>query len=96
MTPGTACWWWNRPNAAGETPATAAGYSGGFLFDGPGPTAVDHRTVAGGTGRRGEALWELLDAAVRDRGIPVRFGTTAERLIVDGADEDVNLTAEGW
>lgn len=123
-----------------------ARYSGGFLFDVPGPAAVDHldalcfgrtdravleayaeglhdvdrwlrslggdtvpfdpppsrlpapfpswphfpagqtigyRTVAGGPGRPGEALWELLDAAVRGRGIPVRFGTTAERLIVD-------------
>jgi succinate dehydrogenase/fumarate reductase flavoprotein subunit len=134
-----------------------ARYSGGFLFDVPGPAAVDHldalcfgrtgravleayaaglhdvdrwlrslgadtapfdpppsrlpapfsswphfpagptigyRTVAGGPGRRGEALWELLDAAVRERDIPVRFGSTAERLIVDegGADEDGAVT----
>jgi flavin-dependent dehydrogenase len=45
-----------------------ARYSGGFLFDVPGDAAVAHldalcqiryRTVAGGTGRRGEALWDL-------------------------------------
>jgi len=49
-----------------------ARYSGGFLFDVPGPA-----------GRAaGEALWDLLDGAVRARGIPVPFRTTAERLVL--------------
>jgi len=30
----------------------------------------------------GGALWDLLDAAVRARDIPVRFGTAAERLLI--------------
>jgi NAD(P)-dependent dehydrogenase (short-subunit alcohol dehydrogenase family) len=38
--------------------------------------------VADGAGRRGEALWDLLDAAVRARGIEVRYQATAERLVL--------------
>lgn len=38
--------------------------------------------MAGGTGRRGEALWDLLDAAVQVRGIEVRYRATAERLLL--------------
>ena len=137
-----------------------ARYSGGFLFDVPGPEAVDHldalcfgrtdravlqayadglhgidqwlrslggdtipfdpppgrlpapfpswphfpagktiryRTVAGGTGRRGEALWDLLDAAVRARDIPVRFGAAAERLLTadDGSVTGLAVSDNG-
>jgi succinate dehydrogenase/fumarate reductase flavoprotein subunit len=46
----------------------------------PGGHDIGYRVVAGGTGRRGQALWDLLDAAVRERGIEVRYRTAAERL----------------
>ena len=45
---------------------------------------IKYRVVAGGDGRRGEALWSLLDAAVRQRGIPVEFSTAARELITNG------------
>ncbi len=53
----------------------------------PAGRRIRYRTVAGGTGRRGEALWDLLDAAVRARGIEVRYQAGAERLVLspDGA-----------
>ena len=53
----------------------------------PGGPSIEYRVVAGGGGRRGEALWHLLDAAVRARGIEVRYRTAAERLALgpDGA-----------
>ncbi len=46
----------------------------------PGGQDITYRVMAGGTGRRGQALWDVLDAAVRARGIEVRFRTAAERL----------------
>jgi len=46
----------------------------------PGGHDIGYRVVAGGTGRRGQALWDLLAAAVRERGIEVRYQTAAERL----------------
>ncbi len=46
----------------------------------PAGSRIRYRTVAGGTGRRGEALWDLLDAAVRARGIEVRCQSAAEHL----------------
>ena len=49
----------------------------------PAGKTIRYRTIAGGTGRRGEALWNLLDAAVRARDIPVRFETAARRLVLD-------------
>jgi succinate dehydrogenase/fumarate reductase flavoprotein subunit len=49
----------------------------------PGGHDISYRVVAGGTGRRGQALWDLLDAAVRERGIEVRFQTAADRLVLD-------------
>ena len=48
----------------------------------PAGQRIRYRTVTGGTGRRGEALWDLLDAAVRARGIDVRYRTAAERLLL--------------
>ena len=47
----------------------------------PGGHDITYRVVAGGTGRRGQALWDLLDGAVRERGIEVRMQTPAERLV---------------
>ncbi len=44
---------------------------------------IKYRVVAGGDGRRGEALWSLLDRAVRERGIPVQFETAACELLID-------------
>ena len=44
---------------------------------------IQYRVVAGGTARRGEALWDLLDRAVRERGIEVRFATQARELEID-------------
>jgi len=63
----------------------------------PAAESIRYRTVAGGSGRRGEALWELLDAAVRARGIPVRFGTTAQRLMLgeDGSVSGLSVILEG-
>jgi hypothetical protein len=49
----------------------------------PAGSGVRYRTVAGGTGRRGEALWDVLDSAVQTRGIEVRYETSAERLEID-------------
>jgi FAD binding domain len=49
----------------------------------PAGRQIRYRTVAGGTGRRGEALWGLLDTAVRARGIEVRYRCAAERLVLD-------------
>jgi succinate dehydrogenase/fumarate reductase flavoprotein subunit len=49
----------------------------------PGGRDISYRVVAGGTGRRGQALWDLLHAAVRERGIEVRYQTAAERLVRD-------------
>jgi hypothetical protein len=46
----------------------------------PAGSRIRYRTVAGGTGRRGEALWDLLDAAVRARSIEVRCQSAAEHL----------------
>ncbi|HEY9241685.1 MAG TPA: FAD-binding protein, partial [Streptosporangiaceae bacterium] len=46
----------------------------------PGGATIEYRVVAGGAGRRGEALWHVLDAAVRERGIEVRYQTAADRL----------------
>jgi succinate dehydrogenase/fumarate reductase flavoprotein subunit len=54
---------------------------------------IRYRTVAGGTGRRGEALWDLLDAAVRARGIEVRYRTAAERLLLDPRGAVTGLAA---
>ena len=49
----------------------------------PAGSGVRYRTIAGGTGRRGEALWDVLDSAVQTRGIEVRYETSAERLEID-------------
>jgi len=54
----------------------------------PAGQRIRYRTVSGGTGRRGEALWDLLDAAVRARGIEVRCRAAAERLVL-GSDGSV-------
>src|ERR1700730_16931862 len=48
----------------------------------PAGDSIRYRVVAGGGGRPGEALWHLLDAAVRERGIPVYFETSACRLVL--------------
>jgi succinate dehydrogenase/fumarate reductase flavoprotein subunit len=57
---------------------------------------IGYRVVAGGDGRRGEALWSLLDAAVRDRNIPVQFDTTAGELIIaDGGVAGVVVEHDG-
>ena len=66
---------------------------------------VRYRLVQG-AGRPGEALWDVLDAAVRQRGIEVRFDTEARRLEIDSegsvtglgvtsASEKTTLTARG-
>jgi succinate dehydrogenase/fumarate reductase flavoprotein subunit len=63
----------------------------------PGGHDITYRVVAGGTGRRGQALWDLLDAEVRERGIEVRFRTAAERLVrhPDGAVTGLVVRAAG-
>ena len=59
----------------------------------PGGQRIRYLTVAGGTGRRGEALWDLLDAAVRARGIEVRYQATAERLVLSPDGSVTGLAA---
>ncbi|WP_445151271.1 FAD-binding protein [Baekduia sp. Peel2402] len=53
----------------------------------PAGKSIRYAVVGGGEGRRGEALWRLLDAAVRERGIAVEYDTPARRLLhaPDGA-----------
>ncbi|MDX6340225.1 MAG: hypothetical protein QOH87_363, partial [Trebonia sp.] len=60
----------------------------------PAGGSIRYRVTAGGGGRRGEALWHLLDAAVRERGIPVRFQTTACRLVLDQQGSATGLVIE--
>jgi succinate dehydrogenase/fumarate reductase flavoprotein subunit len=45
---------------------------------------IRYAVVGGGEGRRGEALWRVLDGAVRDRGIDVRFDTPVAEWTGDG------------
>jgi succinate dehydrogenase/fumarate reductase flavoprotein subunit len=47
----------------------------------PAGESIRYAVVGGGEGRRGEALWRLLDAAVRARGIRVELDTAATRLL---------------
>jgi succinate dehydrogenase/fumarate reductase flavoprotein subunit len=49
----------------------------------PGGNDIRYRVTAGGAGRRGEALWQAIHAAVTARGIPVRYDTRAIGLAVD-------------
>ncbi|HTY72975.1 MAG TPA: FAD-dependent oxidoreductase [Actinomycetes bacterium] len=49
----------------------------------PGGREIRYAVVAGGDGRRGVALWEVLDAAVRARGIDVRTGSAVDRLLLE-------------
>ncbi len=59
----------------------------------PAGRRIRYRTVAGGTGRRGEALWDLLEGAVQARGIEVRYGCAAERLTLDAAGSVTGVVA---
>ncbi len=59
----------------------------------PGGHDIGYRVVAGGTGRRGQALWDLLTAAVRERGIEVRYQTAAGRLALGPDGTVTGLTA---
>jgi succinate dehydrogenase/fumarate reductase flavoprotein subunit len=47
----------------------------------PAAHRISYRVVAGGGGRRGEALWDALAAAVSERGIEVACETAARRLL---------------
>jgi len=63
----------------------------------PGGHDIGYRVVAGGAGRRGQALWDVLHAAVRERGIEVRYQTAAERLIfgLDGTVTGLTVRPTG-
>ena len=61
----------------------------------PAGRQIRYRTVAGGTGRRGEALWDLLDAAVRARGIEVRYRCAAEHLTLDSGGSVTGVVSRG-
>jgi predicted oxidoreductase len=50
----------------------------------PGGGQIRYAVVAGGEGRRGEALWRVLDEAVAARGIEVRTDTAVHELLLDG------------
>ena len=47
------------------------------------PAGISGTALSREPGRPGEALWDLLDAAVRARGIEVRYETSAARLEID-------------
>jgi succinate dehydrogenase/fumarate reductase flavoprotein subunit len=49
----------------------------------PAGERISYRVVAGGEGRRGEALWDALAAAVDERGIEIAYETAARRLLRD-------------
>jgi succinate dehydrogenase/fumarate reductase flavoprotein subunit len=49
----------------------------------PAGDRITYRVVSGGEGRRGEALWDRLSAAVADRDIEVAYETSARRLLRD-------------
>ena len=51
---------------------------------------VRYRLVQG-AGRPGAALWDVLDSAVRQRGIEVRFGAEAQHLDLDAAGSVMGL-----
>ncbi|HWI72025.1 MAG TPA: FAD-binding protein, partial [Baekduia sp.] len=50
----------------------------------PAGDRIRYAVVGGGPGRRGEALWTLLHAAVTARGIRVEYDTAATALLRDG------------
>jgi succinate dehydrogenase/fumarate reductase flavoprotein subunit len=51
----------------------------------PGGDSIRYSVVAGGEGPRGEALWRVLESAVRARPVQVRFDVRVDRLLLDGA-----------
>ena len=63
------------------------------VIAGYGPAGSAAAIAAHDAGRRGEALWDLLDAAVRARGIEVRYRTTAERLVLSPDGSVTGLAA---
>jgi succinate dehydrogenase/fumarate reductase flavoprotein subunit len=56
---------------------------------------ITYSLVAGGEGRRGAALWQVLDAAVRERGIDVRLATPVQRLLLDAGGVTGVVVSEG-
>ena len=46
----------------------------------PAGDGIRYKVVGGGEGRRGEALWRVLDAAVRERGIRIEFNSAITEL----------------
>jgi succinate dehydrogenase/fumarate reductase flavoprotein subunit len=61
----------------------------------PGGHDVRYAVVAGGEGRRGAALWRVLDAAATARGIEVRTSTRVEGLLLDGEHAGGVRTSDG-
>jgi succinate dehydrogenase/fumarate reductase flavoprotein subunit len=61
----------------------------------PAASDITYSLVDGGEGRRGEALWRVLDAAVAERGIEVRTSTAVERLMLDGDRVGGVVVADG-
>lgn len=61
----------------------------------PAGERISYRVVAGGEGRRGEALWEALAAAVAERGIEIAYETPARSLLRDGAGRVEGLVVGG-
>ncbi|MBS1844297.1 MAG: FAD-binding protein [Actinobacteria bacterium] len=63
----------------------------------PAGERIAYRVVAGGEGRRGEALWDALARAVTERGIEIAYETTAHRLVrdEDGAVAGLVVTDDG-
>jgi len=49
----------------------------------PAADQITYRVVSGGEGRRGEALWDALAAAVAERDIEIAYESAARRLIRD-------------
>lgn len=61
----------------------------------PAGRGMRYALAATGEGRRGAALWNALDAAVRQRGVEVRTATPVDRLLLDGARVSGVALADG-
>jgi succinate dehydrogenase/fumarate reductase flavoprotein subunit len=59
----------------------------------PAGDEIAYRVVSGGEGRRGEALWRDLSAAVAERDIEIAYETSAQRLLRDESGAALGIHA---
>ncbi|HEX4033045.1 MAG TPA: FAD-dependent oxidoreductase [Solirubrobacteraceae bacterium] len=60
----------------------------------PAGDTIGYRVIAGGEGRRGEALWQVLESALRERAIELRTGVRARELLRDDTGAVTGVIAE--